>query len=121
MTKKEYDAKRYKEQKAKILAQSKAYYESNKEAVNKRHARWRSKNKEAASEYEKAWRIANIARARAKVRNYQARKRQAMPVWANLEEIYRIYEGCPEGYEVDHIIPIQGKNVCGLHVPANLQ
>jgi len=41
--------------------------------------------------------------------------------WSNLEEIANFYKACPKGLEVDHIIPLQGKNVSGLHVLNNLQ
>lgn len=37
------------------------------------------------------------------------------------DQIMKIYEECPEGYSVDHIIPINNDLVCGLNVPWNLQ
>lgn len=45
----------------------------------------------------------------------------ATPAWADLTEIARIYRERPPGMEVDHIVPLLGKDVCGLHVPYNLQ
>lgn len=46
---------------------------------------------------------------------------QATPKWANLQKIKEIYNNCPNNYQVDHIIPLQNSNVCGLHVENNLQ
>lgn len=43
------------------------------------------------------------------------------PKWADLEAIKEYYKNCKEGYHVDHIIPLQGKLVSGLHVENNLQ
>lgn len=51
----------------------------------------------------------------------RARELQATPPWANLNKIKEIYNNCPEGYHVDHIYPLNGKNICGLHVENNLQ
>lgn len=47
---------------------------------------------------------------------------RSTPKWADPDKIAEIYvkAGC-EGKHVDHIIPLQGASVCGLHVEYNLQ
>lgn len=44
-----------------------------------------------------------------------------VPKWADKNKIYEVYNNCPDGYSVDHIIPLNGKIVSGLHVASNLQ
>lgn len=52
------------------------------------------------------------------VRRYQASKLAQTPPDANHDIIRKIYENCPQGYEVDHRIPISKG---GLHHQDNLQ
>ena len=58
-------------------------------------------------------------------RSYQANRRanlvSSTPKWTDMGKIKEIYDQCPEDYHVDHIIPLAGVHVCGLHVPDNLQ
>lgn len=58
----------------------------------------------------------------------RAQKLQATPGWADLKAIEAIYveakrltEETGVQHEVDHVVPLNGKNVCGLHVEWNLQ
>ena len=51
----------------------------------------------------------------------RAAKLQRTPAWADLKAIKQFYLNCPKGYEVDHIVPLQGVNVSGFHVLNNLQ
>ena len=54
----------------------------------------------------------------------RAAKLQRTPKWVGEDEhlVMSIFiNNCPSDKHTDHIIPLQGKLVCGLHVPENLQ
>ena len=84
---------------------------------------YRELNKERIRENKKRWECANRDHCNVKSREAKRRaiKLNATPTWANIRLIEEIYEACPEGHHVDHIAPLQGRNVCGLHVEYNLQ
>lgn len=52
---------------------------------------------------------------------YKSNKLQRTPKWSEHTEISEFYRLCPAGYHVDHIIPLNGEKVSGLHVLGNLQ
>lgn len=59
---------------------------------------------------------------------YRARLLHATPTWADHKAIVSFYAEARRvslqtgvKHHVDHIVPLQGRNVCGLHVPWNLQ
>jgi len=49
------------------------------------------------------------------------RFRIATPKWSDRAAVDLFFSACPEGYHIDHIVPLRGKSVCGLHVLENLQ
>lgn len=51
----------------------------------------------------------------------RAVKLKAIPRWADNAKVNLFIDDCPVGLHVDHIIPLSGKTVCGLHVLENLQ
>lgn len=103
------------------LKKQKNYYYNNRDKVKK----WRKKHyethKQDHAEYAKKY----YQRTKKAYRERDAKRRaielNATPKWANKQLIKEIYLNCPDDYEVDHIIPLQGKNICGLHVDYNLQ
>ena len=60
-------------------------------------------------------------RVRAKIKNRVSFASGATPPWSDPGRIEEFVAGCPPGFHVDHIIPLRGKSVCGLHLVENLQ
>jgi hypothetical protein len=102
-------------------ARTRAWYAANKDAHKELRDSWRSARRPQVRAQNTAWRKNNLGRMCALVRAYQLRKQKQMPAWANQEAIAKFYEARPEGMHVDHVIPLKGKLVSGLHVETNLQ
>ena len=106
-------------------ANKRRYEESDKHQIyldNKERVReWDSSHPEKRAEYWQAFRVNHPEKYI--THNVVSGKRlhKATPKWVDKNQIRQIYEGRPEGFHVDHIVPLKGKNVCGLHVPWNLQ
>lgn len=85
----------------------------------------RRASREKALEYERRVRAEAPHKHREKKARRRARLAHAIPRWltkAQREEIRDWYAlAAMATAEVDHVIPLLGANVCGLHVPWNLQ
>lgn len=69
----------------------------------------------------KAWKKANWTYYKAYLAARKKRVKQATPQWADLKAITEFYKNCPKGFHVDHVVPLMGENVSGLHTISNLQ
>lgn len=112
----------YAEHKEQQSASIKRWGLNNPERIRQIQQKWYRLNSEKAREKSRKWAKNNNAKTAAYEALRRARKRKATPTWANHSAISLFYEQAEShGMTVDHIVPLQGKNVCGLHVENNLQ
>jgi 5-methylcytosine-specific restriction endonuclease McrA len=99
---------------------AKELYEKDKKKRNQQSREWKKNNPEAA---------ALMSRVSSSKRN--AKKKMATPPWLTDDQLSLIRSVYVEAvrltkeigvpHEVDHIVPLSGKTVSGLHVPWNLR
>lgn len=105
----------------------KAYKENPQELLDRGFA-WRQQNKDWITNYNKQYQLDNPEKVAAIRRLREHSIKQQTPSWANQEAIKSLYKKAKQLsqetgilYTVDHVIPLQGKLVSGLHVENNLQ
>ena len=108
-------AKRYAEKRSECLAQMSVYYQSQKEKKQKYGREHYAKNK--------ALYLSNVSERKEHIK-------RATPIWFDeahrfaIREAYKLASereqttGIP--WDIDHVIPLRGKLVCGLHVMENI-
>ncbi len=108
----------------------KQWKEANKDKVLAYDRQWQAQNKDKKSASYKRWQQNNRGSVNAYNSKRRADEKAATPSWANLDKIKSLYNvahyfdwisGGFVKHHVDHIVPLRGKNVCGLHVEHNLQ
>lgn len=70
---------------------------------------------------DKLWFKENRASVNVRKIKDQTNRQLRVVAWTDWDKIKEFYKNCPKGMEVDHIIPLQGKLISGLHVSWNLQ
>lgn len=95
---------------------------SKKTQQAKLYAEWLADHKDELAERNSELERASQGKNAAYAAKHRAKLLNAIPTWADLRAIERLYtEAAESGMHVDHIYPLQGKIVCGLHVANNLR
>jgi len=94
-------------------------------------SKWKTENKAKHAELCKTWGAKNPGYYAASAMLVYLRRRNAVPKWLDRDDIWwmrEVYalaalrtEVTGFAWQVDHIVPVNGVNVCGLRVPLNLQ
>jgi hypothetical protein len=128
---KNYSAARYKKKSEQICAYSKEYRKKEKDRISIQRSIHSAIHKERIALYGSEWRKNNPGKSNNRTAKRRARRNTATPGWLTKEQWKQIEKfyiesaqltlktGIP--HEVDHIEPLCGKEICGLHVPWNLR
>jgi hypothetical protein len=117
----------------KIRTHKKNWEIRNPEKAKALKVSYKENNPEKLKATKKNWKSNNIGRVNADTAKRRAAKLLRTPPWLSVEQIEEIRNFYIEAkdlqwlssptdpFTVDHIVPLQGENVSGLHVPWNLQ
>ncbi len=115
--------------KERIATQKKDWVEANREHVRQLERGYAVTNAANKTIARNKWKAANLDKDRAAKAANRADRIMRVPAWADRERIKSYYNVCAffnevngyAKYHVDHVIPLNGKTVSGLHVHNNLQ
>lgn len=107
---------------------NKKWYAEHCEKKSESSRKWYNENKEKRTASANSWKKNNPGAVNATAAKRRASLLQQTPQWANLDKIREIYIEAARltketgiQHHVDHVIPLLGKNISGLHVHTNLQ
>ena len=91
---------------------------------------WGRRNPDKMAQYQRTKNAKRPGQRNLWTMNYRTAKAERMPPWLNAGEVFEmecVYNYCSAlratglDYHVDHIVPLRGETVSGLHAPWNLQ
>ena len=116
-----------KRNRASANARNRRYAATHREQLNAAGLARRLAHPEKEKARTKAWAKTHPERMAAATARRRAATLRATPGWADKAKIQKVYDLCARfrslgcDFHVDHVIPLQGRNVCGLHVHNNLE
>lgn len=112
-------------------AQKAEHYQKNKKRINEKNKKYYYENWDRMRQKGAEWKRLNMPLVIYSTTKRKKKVRVATPNWlsksqkAEIQNFYWLAQDLKsvtgESYHVDHIVPLVGDHVCGLHVPWNLQ